>query len=158
MRLLVFLILPVLCICLTFSSQAEPVDDKDKKSKDKQAVNNIVIDSDSNDKSKDANKPETSEVERFVMPFTKWVEGKLHSSPIVNPTKEQIVQKNSNNRVRPQVGLRAAIKLALNIYPGTVLSADKSVKGEVLRYKIKIISANGVVKIVTVPSNISSGN
>lgn len=157
MRFLVFFILPMLCVCLTFSSQAKPSDDKNKNLKDKQTVDIVVIDSDSNDKNKDVKKPKKSEVERFVMPFTKWVEGKLHKSPVVNPTKEQI-KKNNDNKVRPQVGLRAAIKQALSIYPGTVLSADKSVEGDVLRYKIKIISAEGVVKIVTVSSNISSGN
>ena len=128
-------------------------DDKKKSKQNKELVDKKNKDNGSDDKS---NKPETSEVERFVMPFTKWVEGKLHKSPVVNPTKDQIV-KNSNGRKAKQVGLRAVIKQALKIYPGTVLSADKTKDNGVLRYKIKIISAEGVVKIVTVPTAIPNG-
>lgn len=95
---------------------------------------------------KDANE----EAERFVMPFTKWVEGKLHNSSVVNPTKEQISKKSKNKN---GTGLRDAIKQAITQFPGTVLSAEKTRVEGLEVYKVKIISKTGVVRIVTIPSS-----
>lgn len=154
MRVSLLVVLLVLGVGLAFPSQAwqstankkdtSPKNEDNKKANPKQTEN----------PKKTKNKSQDNDMERFVMPFTKWVEGKLHNSPVVNPTKEQITQ-NKGASLAPQVGLRGAIKQALAVYPGTVLSADKSNDAGTLRYKIKIISADGVVKIITVPTEIS---
>ena len=149
MRILLLMTFALLSVCLAFPSQAwQGMDNKKDKKTDKQAAPVKA-----EDKPSEKNKPQDNDMERFVMPFTKWVEGKLHSSPVVNPTKEQISKKKGTSQA-PQVGLRGAIKQALAVYPGTVLSADKTNDGGTLRYRIKIISADGVVKIITVPTDI----
>lgn len=145
------LIIVVLGICLAFPSQARSIADDNKEPENQNKEPKTTTKDKKTEPAK--NKPQDNDMERFVMPFTKWVEGKLHSSPVVNPTKEQVTKKTGASRA-PQVGLRDAIKQALAVYPGTVLSADKSNDEGKLRYRIKIISADGVVKIITVPTEI----
>lgn len=123
-------------------ASTEPVD---KENEQKAQVEVDVSPNDSNKPKKSA--PKQEKVERFVMPFTKWVEGKLHNSPVINPTKDKAqrsARKSNSNQ------MRQAIKKALKAYPGTVLSVDKSQRGALWVYKVKIISKSGVVKIVTI--------
>lgn len=165
MRNFVLLSLVLVFIGVTFPSQAQQTVESEKPNetqseeqappKQPKAKIEAVTEQ---DKTANENPPEESKVERFVMPFTKWVEGKLHSSTMVNPIKKQIAQKKGA-KTGQQGSLRAAIKEALAVYPGTVLSAEKSDESGVLRYRIKIISADGVVKIITVPTDeVLNGN
>ncbi len=95
-------------------------------------------------------KPKTKKVERFIMPFTEWVEGKLHDSSLVNPTAKK-AEGGDNNTEKNQLTLRQAIKKALQQYPGTVLSAEKHALEHKPEYKIKILSKDGVIRVVSVP-------
>lgn len=150
MRTFSVLLLFFCLLSFAFPALAEPTSVDKSKVKDEKSEQVVVTDPAPAKKTSknDKKKPKTEEVERFVMPFTKWIEGKLHSSPVVNPTKKQISRKSKKSN---QTGLRDAIKKALKIYPGTVLSADKSTQNGTREYRIKIISKSGIVKIVTVP-------
>lgn len=91
--------------------------------------------------------PQTSKVERIVMPFTNWVEEKIHKSTLVNPAAHQQQQ----NQPSPQtISLRQAIAKALAIHSGTVLSADRIETAGELQYRIKILSPGGVLREITV--------
>ncbi len=86
-------------------------------------------------------------VERFIMPFTHWLEEKVQDSVIANPVEQQKrQQKNSNGKL----SLRGAIERAREQYPGTVLSADRIKSEKGLSYRIKILSDDGVVRTVAV--------
>lgn len=73
-------------------------------------------------------------LEEMVTPIKKWVETQMHES---DPTPQN--QPSDND-------LRQAIKQATALYPGTVLSAQYSNQ----QYKIKIISSQGVIDVITV--------
>ena len=89
-------------------------------------------------------------VERFVMPFTRWIEGKLQDSSVVNPTSNKVKKVQSQQN---QLTLRTAIKQALSQYPGTVLSADKSKLDSGLEFRVKILSKDGVIRMITIQSD-----
>ncbi len=73
-------------------------------------------------------------LEDMVTPLKQWVEDQVHSSDA--PTEN--IFRDSD--------LRQAIKKALAIFPGTVLSAQYLNQ----QYKIKIISEQGVIDVVTI--------
>lgn len=73
-------------------------------------------------------------LEDMVTPIKKWVEDQMHES---DPVPQN--QPSDNH-------LRQAIKHATTLYPGTVLSAQYINQ----QYKIKIISSQGVINIVTI--------
>lgn len=149
MRLLtsLFSVILILSSMLLGRAFGEPVD-KDKQQEEKVEI----APADQNKPNKSA--PKQEKVERFVMPFTKWVEGKLHNSPVINPTKDTAQRSNRSDNAGQ---MRRAIRRALKAYPGTVLSVDKSNQGSVWIYKVKIISKTGVVKIVTIQMDENQG-
>jgi len=128
-----------------------PTDAENNKAKSQSIiVETIAPDKkDEGKKAKDKKKSDDKKVERFVMPFTRWVEGKLQKSSVINPTAKQAKKSQSK---ASQHTLRTAIKQALSLHPGTVLSADKVQQNNGLVFKIKILSKDGVIRIVTVPS------
>ena len=73
-------------------------------------------------------------LEEMVTPIKKWVETQMHES---DPAPQN--QPSDND-------LRQAIKQATTLYPGTVLSAQYINQ----QYKIKIISSQGVIDVITV--------
>lgn len=79
-------------------------------------------------------------LENMVTPIKKWVETQVHSSPppaINTPSDDH---------------LRQAIKRALAIYPGTVLSAQYTNN----QHKIKIISEQGVIDEITIDMEVNN--
>lgn len=89
----------------------------------------------------------TTRIERVVMPFTQWVEEKIQDSSIVNPTSAQQAEKKQSSGSNH---LRTAIEKARAKHPGTVLSADRVDKNGQTSYLIKILSAEGIVKVVNI--------
>lgn len=90
---------------------------------------------------------QTSKVERVVMPFTEWVEKRIQNTSIVKPSV--IPNKNKHKRL-PGISLREAIERARTEHKGTVLGAERIEKENDLIYRIKIISQDGVIKIVEI--------
>lgn len=84
---------------------------------------------------------EPSKVEQLVWPFTRWVEEKVQSSPLIRSPKE--------TKTKP-LQLRGAIQQAVNRYPGTVLSAERQTADSADKFRIKIISKQGIVKTIWV--------
>lgn len=76
------------------------------------------------------------QMEEMVLPLKQWLEKTIRSDDKKEPRSRQ-----------NQLNLRQAIRVALKNYPGTVLSAKEKEDG----YHIKILSKNGVVKIVRLP-------
>lgn len=92
-----------------------------------------------------------SSAERAVMPFTNWVEDKIQDSSLLKPSpysKDKIKLKGKD--------LRTAIKYATKMYPGTVLSAKRIESDQGEQFFVKIISSEGLIKTIHVPS--SDGN
>ncbi|WP_103654310.1 PepSY domain-containing protein [Agarilytica rhodophyticola] len=90
---------------------------------------------------------QASSVERIVMPFTQWVEKRIQNTSIVKPS----VFPNKNKRQQHKgISLRQAIELARREYKGTVLGAERIEEKDNLTYRIKIISKDGVIKVIEV--------
>ena len=91
--------------------------------------------------------PQTSGIERMVMPLTHWVEEKIQNTSIIKPSaysrKRQAQGPN-------HINLREAIERAQKQYTGTVLGAERISEKDQLIYRIKILSASGIVKLVEV--------
>lgn len=91
--------------------------------------------------------PETTPMERFVWPFTRWLEEKVHNTSLIRSPDAKL----QDEQAEPQgLNLREAIQQASDRYPGTVLSADKLEQDGKLEYRVKIISPQGVVKTLSV--------
>ena len=75
------------------------------------------------------------QMEEMVLPLKQWLE------KTIRPDDPQPAPKQQ------QINLRQAIRLALRSYPGTVLSAGEKANG----YHIKILSKQGVVKVIHLP-------
>lgn len=89
---------------------------------------------------------DVSVIEKAVMPLTHWVEGKIQDHAIAKPQKSH----NKSNDLTNGISLRDAIRKATQQYAGTVLSAEQVQKNNQRYYRIKMLSANGVVKIIEV--------
>lgn len=100
----------------------------------------------------DTVEPQTKRVERFVMPMTNWLEEKLQDSSVMNPARgnKSAPPKEASEK---SLTLRDAIKKALSTHKGTVLSADRIEKNGNLSYRIKILSRNGVIRMVDISSD-----
>ena len=92
-------------------------------------------------------KPTTSSVEKAFTPITRWVEDIFQNTSIMKPSAFNRVPANG---IQTQVSLREAIKLALKMNSGTVLSANKINQDGQVNYKIKILSKDGVVNILSI--------
>lgn len=75
------------------------------------------------------------QMEEMVLPLKQWLEKTIRPNDPPQTPKQQ------------QINLRQAIRMALKRYPGTVLSAGKKEDG----FHIKILSRQGVVKIIHLP-------
>ena len=97
-------------------------------------------------------KPTTSSVERAVTPLTRWVEDIFQNTSIMKPSafNRELTNRGLPEELKPAVSLRQAIKSALKINSGTVLSANKISQEGGVTYKIKILSKDGVVNIISV--------
>lgn len=93
-------------------------------------------------------------IERSVMPFTNWVEKKIQGSNIIKPSPYQKKNGSTETNVTPRLSLRAAIEQAMSAYPGTVLSSDHLAKPDGQVYRIKILSSEGVIRIIEIPDQI----
>ena len=91
---------------------------------------------------------EISSVERLFTPLTHWVEEKIQQLPVVKPTAYTRQRKQDTSGIT----LREAIKLARKQYQGTVLSAAEVEGDKKQSFEIKILSAEGIVKTVSVDS------
>ena len=140
-----------ICCLIIFSAstiaEGSPNADKNKQAKGNTNNTTVEVTEAPKEPNNTQTTPKPEKVERFVMPFTKWVENKLHSSPVVNPTNNEAKRRVAANNKNQ---MRTAIRRALKAYPGTVLSVDKSNSGLTQIYKVKIISKSGIVKIVTI--------
>ena len=146
----------ILCSGTALAEVTEPVKNeaKPKTQQDdpKKQKNNVIKVEETELKREKKSKQNSNDkkAERFVMPFTRWVEGKLQGSSVVNPTAQKAKKAQT---LKSQHTLRTAIKQALAQYPGTVLSADKTKLASGLEFKIKILSKDGVVRIITIQSD-----
>ncbi len=86
------------------------------------------------------------------MPMTNWLEEKLQDSSVMNPARgnKSAPPKEASEK---SLTLRDAIKKALSTHKGTVLSADRIEKNGNLSYRIKILSRNGVIRMVDISSD-----
>jgi len=147
----------LICLLIGFNAKGQITSQSSNKAEVKSTSRNPSIkvetapatEQENKNNKKDKQNEDDKKVERFVMPFTRWVEGKLQKSSVINPTAKQVKKSKSKTS---QHTLRTAIKQALATQPGTVLSADKVKTEDGLVFKIKILSKDGVVRIVTVPS------
>jgi len=89
---------------------------------------------------------EVNGVERLLTPITQWVEGKIQKMSVVKPT---VFSREPDNK-SSGITLREAIKIASNQYQGTILGATKVEENNKLTFRIKILSSEGVVKIISV--------
>ncbi|BFM08686.1 PepSY domain-containing protein [Halioxenophilus aromaticivorans] len=85
--------------------------------------------------------------ERLITPVTGWIENQAHKSRLLNPdnslkTPAERQQNNSN--------LRQAIVAAQELYPGTVLSAERVIVDKNNIYKIKILSPSGTIREIEI--------
>lgn len=85
------------------------------------------------------------------MPFTHWVEGKIHKTTITksSPQLRKDLGKNKP-KLKTGINLREAITQARNEFEGTILSADKVESDGGMHYLIKILSSNGLIKQIKV--------
>ncbi|MCG8668150.1 MAG: PepSY domain-containing protein [Pseudomonadales bacterium] len=120
------------------------------KSDDQAAEQEVSSDDNEEGWVKEKVEPQTKKIERFVMPFTNWVEEKLHESAIANPAEQQAKKKSPKVA---SISLRQAIEFARQQHPGTVLSADRIKSENTFSYRIKILSKEGVVRVVSVAGN-----
>lgn len=93
----------------------------------------------------------TQKVERFILPATRWIEQTVRKTPLIRSP-----EKPDTSPVG-QIDLRTAIKQALRVYPGTVLNAEKSRTEGRMTYRVRIISAQGVVKTIAVSNTGAEG-
>ena len=84
--------------------------------------------------------------ERLLVPITDWLENKAHRSTVLNPR----AQTDSSAKRKSYDKMRSAIETAQRQYPGTVLSAERQQQSDSVFYKIKILSAQGILKEVSV--------
>lgn len=133
-------------IILLLNSTATAADDKKQQNKSAKSTTPPTVEKENK---------ESESFEKFVMPFTKWVEGQLHNSPLINPTQNT---KTTRQNAKSQNKLRLAIKAALVEFPGIVLSATKHQKQESTVYQIKIISTDGIIKVISITDSEMNGD
>lgn len=92
-------------------------------------------------------------IERSVMPITNWVEKKIQGTNIIKPSP---YRSNKNQQDAPEpngITMRQAIVQAMDSYPGTVLSSEKTQSNGHQAYQIKILSKQGVIRIIEVSAH-----
>ncbi len=77
-----------------------------------------------------------------------WIDTTMEE--MVTPLKQLFEYKEQAQPTAPkrQQTMRQAIRMAIKQYPGMVLS----VKQETTEYRVKILSKNGVVKLIKIPA------